>query len=94
MTALPPSIGRTAVWNEIVRFGRDYENVETNLGEEIEIVDSLLDGVELQTLDRQVRVRVGEPVEPVLDDYNGTVLLLRDLAVDGLVCQITVVTWG
>lgn len=68
--------------------------METNLGEEIEIVDSLLDGVELQTLDRQVRVRVGEPVEPVLDDYNGTVLLLRDLAVDGLVCQITVVTWG
>lgn len=68
--------------------------METNLGEEIEIVDSLLDGVELQTLDRQVRVRIGEPVEPVLNDYNGTVLLLRDLAVDGLVCQITVVTWG
>jgi hypothetical protein len=49
---------------------------------------TLLKGQQLQALDREVRLGVGISEEAVLYYERSTVLLLSDLAVDGLVREV------
>lgn len=56
----------------------------------LEIVDRLLDGVQLEAHDGEVRERVRKAIEPVLEDNGGALFLLRDLAIDSPVCEVTI----
>ena len=64
------------------------------LGKVLEIVNSLLNGVQLEAIVVQAGVGVRETVETVFENDGSTALLLGKLTVDSPVCEVTRVAYA
>lgn len=63
------------------------------VGKVVEIIDGLLYSMEFEILDAQVSERIGQSIIPMFQDNRGTTLLLSDLTIDGLVVEISGISW-